>query len=129
MESTTFHGQRINTSLLTVVHVGLKELPAQLLTGSTSSGTGPGQTSPSLLRSSSTVRLEEVVMEETLLEFINMLKRMVFLNKTVKTILPRTQITSAALTFRNVPIVLLQRVKSQEIRENVGLSQPIQSGK
>ena len=129
MESTTFHGQRTNTFPLTVVHAGLKELPALLLTGSTSSGTEPGLTWLSLLKSSSTAKQEEAATEEILLVCISMLRIMEFLRKAVRTILPRILINSVALTFRSVKTALIPKARNQETKETVGPLQSIQSGK
>lgn len=68
-------------------------------------------------------------MEETLEVSMLLLRLTVFLRKVVKTILPKTLINLAALPFKNAWIALTPKLKSQEIKETVGLPQNIQFGK
>ena len=120
VESTMFPGLKISTSQPTVDLAGLKGPPAQLPTGSTLRETEPGPTWLFLLRLSLTAKLEEAVMEEILLGFINMLSLMEFPKKVARTILPKTLTNSAAQTSRNVRTVLILRDPSLGIKEIAG---------
>ena len=104
-----------------MVVAGLKAPLALLLTESTSLGTEPGLMYHSLLKSSSTARLEEAVTEETLVEFTPLLRAMASLKKAAKTISLRTQNTSVVQTFRSARTALTLRVQNQETKVIAGL--------
>ena len=129
VESTTSHGPRINTFLLTAVAAGPREPLVPSLIESTSSETELGLMLPCRLRSSSIAKLEEVATEATLEEFTSTLKITEFLKKAAKTILPRTLTTSVAQTSKNVKIVLIPREPNLETKVIAGLLLATPSGK
>jgi hypothetical protein len=124
-----FHGAKINIFQLIVVLAGLKELLAQLLIESISSEIEHGLISPFHHKLSLTAKPEEVVMVVTLEAYMLLLNQMVSLRKAAKIILLRILIISVALPSKNAWIALILKVKSQEIKETVGLLLNIPFGK
>ena len=124
MELTGYRGLETNISHNIVVHAGHMDPQVQLLTELILLGKELGLIWLFLLKSSSTVKLEDHAMEAILKKSMSMPIKMVFHKKHAKLTLLRIQPNSAAQIFKNVKIVQAL-IKMQ----NVGHKRIIQSGK
>lgn len=122
-------GIRINIFLLIAEVAGLKEQLAQQLIELIQPEIELGQIYRYHHKLLSTAKPEEAAMVVIQEEFMLLQKPMEYQKKAAKTTQQKILLNSAALQFKNVKIVVIQKDRNQEIKEIVGQPRGILYGK